>query len=117
MAKQLLNLQNKIAQSEKEKSERDKDNNCNVNVMHISSTVLFVKSEYSSGDSKDKSGSNSNTDSATYVIDTTITQNTISKCLDTITEAMNKFYTIDYLVENKIDEFRQLNAKRFGKSI
>ena len=83
---ELLNLQNKVAQLEKKKTERVEDNDCNADTMDTDSVDICRKSD--SGGSKGKANSNSNTDSATYVIDTSITKNTKSKCLDTITESI-----------------------------
>lgn len=117
MAKKLLNLKNKVAQLEKEKNKRDKDNDCNADPMDTCSNNLFSKSYSSSGDSKDKTNSNLNADSTTYVIDTSINQNTKSKRLDMITEAVSSLSSVTNNDNDKqINDVKTLNERNQKKN-
>ena len=116
MAKQLLNLQNKVAQLEKKKNERDLDNCCNAEVMDTGSADLSSKSDFSSCGSKGKTNYNLNTDSTTYVIITSINKNAKSKRLDAITETVPSLSSVtDDGNDKLIYEIKILNERNQKK--
>ena len=84
--------------------------------MDMDSANISKRSDSSSGGSQDKTNSSINPDSDVYIIDTIITNNTQSKRLATINEAISCLSSMtDYY--KKINNVKTLNERSQQKTI